>query len=209
VALSDVEITTRRFSMRSHILAEIRTARPSKCLLLALALIVLLLPFSLGAQDMNKPSVSRTPIDEQCLGNLHRIYKLIKQYLHHSGGALGFPSNLDGVYLMAKDPKPFICPADKGLETASKPDSFRTSYEIVSNPLDPKLATIPASRIAIVVEKRSNHEGQRFVLFYDGSVRAFDNRQFDRLKDDSFIDKERTESEIVDSKTGASNNPKP
>ncbi len=195
--------------MRSHILAEIRTAGPSKCFLLSLALIVLLLPFSSGAQDMNKPSVSRTPVDEQCASNLHRIYKLIKQYLHHSGGALGFPSNLDGVYLMAKDPTPFICPADKGLETASKPDSFRTSYEIVSNPLEPKLATIPASRIAIVVEKRANHNRQRFVLFYDGSVKAFDDAQFDRLKGDSFIDKEPTESEAVANKTGASNKPKP
>jgi hypothetical protein len=185
--------------------------------LLALVLIVLLLPFFSGAQDMNKPSVSRTPVDEQCVGNLQRIYKLIKQYLHHSGGALGFPSNLDGVYLMSKDPKPFICPADKGLETASKPDTFRTSYEIVSNPLEPKLATMPASRIAIVVEKRANHNRQRFVLFYDGSVKAFDDSQFDRLKGDSFIDKERTESETVDPKTGnvhltipvvASNKPK-
>jgi hypothetical protein len=173
--------------MRSHILAEmIKAAGASKCLLLAL--VILLLPFPSGAQDMNKPSVSSAPVDEQCVGNLQRIYKLIKQYLHHSGGALGFPSNLDGVYLMAKDPKPFICPADKELETARKPDTFRTSYEIVSNPLEPKLATTPASKIAIVVEKRANHNGQRFVLFYDGSVRAFDDPQFDRLKSDSFID---------------------
>ena len=75
--------------MRSHILAEmIKGARASKCLLLALVLVVLLLPFSSGAQDMNKPSVSRAPVDEQCAGNLQRIYKLIQQYLHHSGGAL-------------------------------------------------------------------------------------------------------------------------
>jgi hypothetical protein len=189
--------------MRSQILVEmIEAAGASKGLLLALVLVILLLPFPSGAQDMNKPSASRTPVDEQCVGNLQRIYKLIKQHLHHSGGALGFPSNLDGVYLMAKDPKPFICPADKGLETASKPDAFRTSYEIVSNPLDPKLATMPASRIAIVVEKRANHNGQHFVLFYDGSVKAFDDSQFERLKGDSFIDRERTESETVDPKTG-------
>ena len=196
--------------MRSQILVEmIKATGASKCLFLALVLVISLLPFPSGAQDMNKPSVSRTPVDEQCVGNLQRIYKLIKQHLHHSGGALGFPSNLDGVYLMAKDPKPFICPADKGLETASKPDGFKTSYEIVSDPLDPKLATMPASRIAIVVEKRANHNGQRFVLFYDGSVKAFDDSQFDRLKGDSFIDKKRTESETVDPKTGASKKPKP
>lgn len=175
--------------MRSHILAEtIKMAGASKCVALALVVVVLFSLHFLGAQDMNKPSVSRTPVDEQCVGNLQRIYKLIKQYLHHSGGALGFPSNFDGVYLMARDPKPFVCPADRKLETAGKPDTFRTSYEIVNNPLEPKLAKTPAGRIALVIEKRANHDGQRFVLFYDGSVRAFDGPQFDRLRSNSFID---------------------
>jgi hypothetical protein len=89
-------------------------------------------------------------------------------------------SNLDALYPMAKDPKPFVCPADKELQTAGKPDTFRTSYQIVNNPLEQKFATTPANRIAIVIEKRANHKGQRFVLFYDVSVRAFGDTQFER-----------------------------
>src|SRR6266481_4582972 len=96
-------------SMKScGLTAIINIERASRCLPFALVLAVLFLPFCLEAQDMNKPSVSPTPADEQCTANLHRIYKLLKQYLHHSGGALGFPSKLDAVYPMAKDPKPFI-----------------------------------------------------------------------------------------------------
>jgi hypothetical protein len=194
--------------MRSQIFAEIiNVAGAYKRPLLAFVLVVFLLPFPSGAQDMTNPPVSRPSVDQQCVGDLQRIYKLIKQQLHHSGGALGFPSDLDGLYGMAKDPNPFICPADDGLETASKPDTFKTSYKIVGNPLDPKLATTPASRIAIVVEKRANHNGKRFVLFYDGSVKVFDGSQFERLKSDSFIDKECSESETVDPKSGASNRP--
>ena len=41
--------------------------------------------------------------------------------------------------------------------------------------------------MAIVAEKRANHNGQRFVLFYDGSVRAFDAAQFDKLKNNLFV----------------------
>jgi len=36
----------------------------------------------------------------------------------------------------------------------------------------------------VLVEKRVNHNGQRFVLFWDGSVKSFDDVQFDRLKRD-------------------------
>lgn len=197
-----------RFQTRTE---KIKSAMVSKCLQLRLPaiLLILLSSFASGAQDMNKPSFSETNVTEQCASNLRHIYRLLKLHLHHSAGAMGFPTNLDLLYGMSKDPKVFICPADKGLETAGKPDTFRTSYEIVSNPLEPKLATMPASRIAIVVEKRANHNGRRFVLFYDGSVKAFDDSQFDKLKGDSFIDKERIESETVDPKTGATNKPKP
>jgi hypothetical protein len=160
----------------------------SRYLAIALVLAILFSPYSSGGQDMKKPSDSRTPVDKQCVDNLQRVYKLLKLYLHRSGGALGFPSNLDVLYPMAEDPKPFICPADKELEAAGKPDTFRTSYEIVNNPLEPKFAKTSPNRIAIVTEKRANHQGQRFILFYDGSVRAFDETQFDRLKGSSFID---------------------
>jgi len=178
-----------------NIFVEIVIMSGSRCLSLTLVLAVLFAPCYLGAQHMNKPPVSRTPADEECVADLHRIYKLLKQYLHHSGGALGFPSNLDALYPMAKEPKPFICPADKELETAVKPNTFRTSYEIVSDPLEPKLSTTPASKIAIVAEKRANHNGQRFVLFYDGFVRALDDADFERLKGNAFIDRGRTDTE--------------
>ena len=36
----------------------------------------------------------------------------------------------------------------------------------------------------VLLEKRVNHNGQRFVLFWDGSVKSFDDVQFDRLKRD-------------------------
>jgi hypothetical protein len=51
----------------------------------------------------------------------------------------------------------------------------------------PKAKTTPA-RIAIIAEKGVNHNGKRFVLFYDGSVRGLDAKQFDKLKSRSFID---------------------
>jgi hypothetical protein len=187
--------------MRLQILTEISAGELTKYLLCALGLIVFFLPLSSGAQDMNKPPTNWTSVDEQCAENLHRIYMLIERYLHHSGGALSFPSDLDEVYLMAKDPKPLICPLDKEVEEG-KPDGFRTSYEIVSDPLQPKLARISARRIAIVIEKRANHNGQRLVLFYDGSVRAFDDQQFDRLKTHSFVDKEPSEAQTVDLTSG-------
>jgi hypothetical protein len=53
--------------------------------------------------------------------------------------------------------------------------------------LNPKLLPIADDRIAIIAEKRANHNGKRFVLFLDGSVRAFDDSQFDKLKRRSFI----------------------
>lgn len=145
-----------------------------------------LLPSSWG-QEMNKSSLSQSSIDEQCIGNLRHIYRLLKLHLHHSGGALGFPSDLDTLYGLSKDPKIFICPGDTETKASEKPDAFRTSYEIVNDPLKPELAKTPPARIAIIAEKRANHNGQRFVLFYDGSVKAFDAAQFDKLRSNSFI----------------------
>jgi len=49
------------------------------------------------------------------------------------------------------------------------------------------LSKTPPDRVAIIAEKRANHNGQRFVLFYDGSVRAFDTAQFEKLKNNSFV----------------------
>jgi hypothetical protein len=177
--------------MTSHIITETTNcAMFSKrlCLVLPAVLLTLFSSFRSGAQDMNKQSTSKIDADEQCTGNLRIIYKQLKLYLHHSAGALGFPSKLDELYLMSKDPSEFICPADKQINASVKTNTFRTSYEIVNNALKPELSTTSADRIAIIAEKRPNHNGQRFVLFYDGSVRAFDQAQFDRLKNASFID---------------------
>ena len=74
----------------------------------------------------------------------------------------------------------------------SKKYFFETSYEIVSDPLKTELKGTPPNRVAIVVEKKANHDGKRFVLFYDGSVTAFDEVQFAKLKNNSFVlDKDR------------------
>jgi len=170
--------------MRSHILAAtIKMAGASNRRRATLLLVVLLSAAPLGAKDKNKRSASRSA-DEECVHNLQRIYISIKQYLHHSGGRLGFPADLEALYPMAREPKPFVCPADKEPGSTRSSDSIRTSYEIVGNPLD----RIPPNEIAIVVEKRANHAGRRFVLFYDGSVRAFNDAQYDKLKSNLFID---------------------
>lgn len=128
-----------------------------------------------------------TPAEEQCTGNLRRIYELVQLYLHGSGGATGFPSNFYGLRLMAKDPSPFVCPADKAIGRPKVHAGEQSSYEIVNNPLDSKLSSIDPARIAIVVETRPNHMGQRFILFYDGSIRSLNDSAFHRLKSRSFV----------------------
>jgi hypothetical protein len=122
-----------------------------------------------------------------CIENLHRIYGLIEDDLHLSAGVSQFPS-LGRLYAAAADPKPFICPADKGLKGADTKPSIASSYEIVANPLDPKYASTPPRILAIVVEKRASHGGKRFVLFNDGSVREFNDTHFDKLRSDAFVD---------------------
>lgn len=177
--------------MRSRIPTEaITSAIVSKPVRLVLpaALLALLSFFPSRAQDMSKASLSQTSIDVQCVDNLKRIHKLITLYLHQAGGALGFPSNLERIYLMAKEPKPFVCPGDKQINAPVKKHTFRTSYEVVSDPLKPGSSATPPDSVAIVAEQRPNHNGKRFVLFYDGSVRAFDEAQFDKLRNNSFID---------------------
>jgi hypothetical protein len=158
------------------------------------AVVILTISLSLlaaGGQNMNSIPLPQGNNNEQCIRNLQEIYKLLKYYVHGSGGALGFPSNLESVYGMSKDPSMFVCPADK--QATPKSTAFQTSYKIVNNPLKSNLSKKPASQVAIVAEKRPNHDGRRFVLFYDGSVRAFDDSQFETLRRNSFIDKETAE----------------
>lgn len=137
------------------------------------------------SQTMRKSSLSKA--DQRCMSNLRDIHRLLRIYLHQSAGVLGFPSKLESIYGMSKDPTMFICPLDKNI-TAERTNTFQTSYEIVNDPLRPGLSKIPACRIAIVAEKNANHDGERFVLFYDGSVRLFDKEHFDELKKNSYID---------------------
>ena len=137
---------------------------------------------------MDKSSTTQTSADEQCVANLRNIYSLIQHYLHHTAKVLGFPANLTEIHSLA-EPSLFICPADKQINPHSKADIFQSSYEIVNDPLKPSLSSTPTARIAILAEKRANHNGKRYVLFYDGSVRSFDQAQFDELKDNSFVAK--------------------
>jgi hypothetical protein len=183
--------------MQSYIITEtIKSAMANKPLrfVLSAMLLALFLVLRSGAQDMNKPATSQTSVDEQCIVNLRIIYKLLELHLHHSAGAMGFPHNLDLLYGMSKDPNDFICPADKQINTSVRTKTFRTSYEVVNDPLKPDSSTTLIGRIAIIAEKRANHNGKRFVLFYDGSVRAFDLTQFGKLKGNSFIDAEGVET---------------
>lgn len=144
--------------------------------------------FGLRAENIAKLPSPQTTLDQQCIDNLRTIYRLLKLHLHHSAGALGFPTNFDLLYDMSKDPRIFLCPTDKQPSPAEQ-GTFPTSYEIVKDPLIPSLSKTPPRDIAIIAEKRPTHNGRRFVLFYDGSVRAFDDRQFEILKGNSFIDK--------------------
>lgn len=157
--------------------------------LVSLAIFLLLLtPDPLRAKDMNKNhSFSRNKIDEECIKNLQYIYGLLNLYLHHSGGALPFPSDFEVLYEMSKKPKAFICPGDMKIDASVKTRPFRTSYQFVNDPLKSKLSAAAPGKIAIVAEKEPNHDGVRFVLFYDGSVRAFDTTNFDKLKNHCFI----------------------
>ena len=166
----------------------VKSAIASKRLWLMLPVIILdlLCFFSSSAQKMGNQSASQPDIDRQCITKLKRIDDLIKIYLHHSAGVLGFPS-LERLSGLAEKPNPFICLGDKEINTSVKRGSFMTSYEIVNDPLQSKLSATPRDRIAIVTEKRPNHNGKRFVLFYDGSVRTFDETQFNELKNNSFI----------------------
>src|SRR5258708_35074147 len=142
--------------------------------------------FPSQAQEMNSQTSAGTSSDARCVSNLKRIHAMIELYVHHSGGE--FPTSLERINLMTHDKSVFICPAEAPLNTPRKKYSLKTSYEIVNDALKTELKETPPDRVGIVAEKKANHDGKRFVLFYDGSVRAFDEAQFDKLKSNSFID---------------------
>jgi hypothetical protein len=110
---------------------------------------------------------------------------MIEDYVHHSGGA--FPSSIENIHLMTHEKSVFVCRAEAPVRGTRKKRAFKTSYEIVNNPLKSELKNTPRARIAIVAEKTANHDGRRLVLFYDGSVKGFDEGQFSELKNNSFV----------------------
>src|SRR5437870_1345744 len=140
---------------------------------------------AMSAQDMNMPADETDTTTAKCEENLKRIYRLIRSYEHHSGGALEFPARLEVLLPMAKDAKLFSCPAE------AKDKSSDMSYEIVNDPTTHALDGVTPDRIVIVAEKRPNHEGKRLVLFYDGTIKALDDASFTAWKNKSFVDKQK------------------
>ena len=86
---------------------------------------------------MNERSYSPTSIDKKCIANLKAIDKLLKHYLHHTARVLGFPRNLDEIHSLSDDRSLFVCLGDKNINLAVKTSAFRTSYEVVNDPLNP------------------------------------------------------------------------
>jgi len=124
-----------------------------------------------------------------CVSHLQEILRMLKLYVHHTGGAIGFPKDLETLSTMGKDATLFVCPSDKGLriETRQKESSFQSSYEIPDGTVDLMAKRPEASLVAVVVEKRRSHNGRRHVLFYDGTVQLVNDREFNELKKNGFV----------------------
>lgn len=155
------------------------------CLQFAPAMLCLLFLFPVQARKMNFQTSAETGSEARCVSNLKEIREMIGLYVHHSGGE--FPPSLADLSLMTHDKSVFGCPAAALVKAQRKKGTFKTSYEIVNNPLKSELKNTPPARIAIVAEKTANHEGKRLVLFYEGSVKGFDETQFAELKNNSFV----------------------
>jgi hypothetical protein len=162
-----------------------KAATVRRRLQIASAMLFVFFLFPSQGQKMNSQTSAGTSSDARCVSNLKRIHAMIELYVHHSGG--GFPVSLERINLMTRDKSLFVCSAEVPVNATRKKYSFKTSYEIVNDPLKSDLKKTPPDRVAIVAEKRANHDGKRFVLFYDGSVKALDEAQFDKLKNNSFV----------------------
>jgi hypothetical protein len=121
-----------------------------------------------------------------CAANLTRLYKMLKRYAHHSGET-AFPRTLGSLFLMVRDPAPFVCPGDTSPDPPDAPDAPPTSYRLVNDPFSPSLKGVPPGRLAIVIETRAGEDGHRLVLFWDGSIKNLDTAQFETLTKDSFV----------------------
>jgi prepilin-type processing-associated H-X9-DG protein len=131
---------------------------------------------------------TQSQADKKCIENLKEIYRLLLYDHHLMGGDVPMPSNFNRIYGLASDANLFICPADTGVTEPAPPNRITTSYEIVNDLYKFDPSNTPPNMVALVVEIRPNHEGKRNVLFGDGSVRSFDQAQYERLKNDSLID---------------------
>lgn len=149
----------------------------------------LLFGVSMGvfAEEQKRQTIEQ--VDRDCVAHLLEIFRLLKLYEHHTGGAVAFPKELETLSPMTRDPMLFICPSDKGWRTAAyqKESSFQSSYEIPEGAVDLLAKKSEASLVAVVVEKRKSHNGRRHVLFYDGTVRLMDDREFNELKKNGFM----------------------
>ena len=114
---------------------------------------------------------------------------MLKLYEHHTGGAVGFPKDIETLSPMTKDSTLFICPSDKGLRiaTSQKESGFQSSYDIPEETADLLAKKTEASLVAVMVEKRRVHNGRRHVLFYDGTVQLMNDREFNELKKNGFV----------------------
>jgi len=121
--------------------------------------------------------------EQKCVENLQQIYRLIRLYVHHSGG-IRFPRDIQSISSMTERSEIFFCAADarnqKGQQTYS--------YEVVNNPLKQAGSGVAKSRIAVVAERQPFHQSKRLVLFYDGTVKPLDDEAFERLKKNAFVE---------------------
>ncbi|HEX7316772.1 MAG TPA: hypothetical protein VF297_22920 [Pyrinomonadaceae bacterium] len=161
-------------------------------LALAALLLGLLGSFTMKAQEMGEQSANPGGAEAQCAANLKQIFRLIKAYQHQSAGVLEFPQDLVvNIGPMSHEETLLTCPADTQTGAATGGAARVISYRFVNDPERPALARTAPGRIALVAEERPNHDGKRLVLFYDGSVRALDNEQFERLKRHHFLEPRR------------------
>jgi hypothetical protein len=125
-------------------------------------------------------------VDElrRCTENLRKIYDLVVENDHHSGGTV--PSDLQTIYLLSRKAGLFVCPADKHPDKDDQ-TTLLTSYEFVRFPGGHGPSGVAAQRVAIVFEKRPNHHELRQVLFADGSIRRLNDAEFESLRKDGFV----------------------
>jgi hypothetical protein len=126
---------------------------------------------------------SRHGVSPGCISRLNHIYSMIKHYEHHSGTNT-FPT-LDDLAGTTRDKSAFLCP-DIPPSNRRAGGTLRTSYMIVNNPREDRLAVVAPRDIAIVAEVSGRRDGTRLVLFYDGTVSVLGRPEFEALRRTGF-----------------------